>query len=65
MAKFVYCNFNPKQLHTNDCLVRALAYFFGDGDVQHGQISILEELRDLIIRGQNIERERILKHLKR
>ena len=29
MAKFVYCNFNPKQLHTNDCLVRALAYFFG------------------------------------
>ena len=29
MAKFVYCNFNPKQLHTNDCMVRALAYFFG------------------------------------
>ena len=28
MAKFVYYNLNPKQLHTNDCMVRALAYFF-------------------------------------
>lgn len=34
---------------------------YGDADVRHGQISILEELRDLIVRGQNIERERILK----
>jgi hypothetical protein len=29
MAKYVYYNMNPKQLHTNDCMVRALAYFFG------------------------------------
>ena len=29
MAKFVYYNLNPKQLHTNDCFVRALAHFFG------------------------------------
>lgn len=36
---------------------------FGDGGVQHGQISILEELRDLIVRGQNIETERIMKRL--
>lgn len=36
---------------------------FGDGDVQHGQVSILEELRSLIERGQNIERERIMKRL--
>ncbi len=36
---------------------------FGDSDVQHGQISILEELRDLIERGQSIERKRILKRL--
>lgn len=36
---------------------------YGDADVRHGQISILEELRDLIVRGQNIERERILKRL--
>jgi hypothetical protein len=36
---------------------------FGDGEVQHGQISILEELRDLIVRGQNIETERIMKRL--
>ena len=28
MAKFVYYNLNPNQRHTNDCLVRALAYFF-------------------------------------
>ena len=34
-----------------------------DGDVRHGQTSILEELRDLVVRGQNIERERILKRL--
>lgn len=34
---------------------------YGDADVRHGQISILEELRDLIVRGKNIERERILK----
>ena len=33
---------------------------FADGDVRHGQISILEELRSLIERGQNIERERFL-----
>lgn len=36
---------------------------YGDGDVRHGQISILEELRDLIVRGQSIERKRILKRL--
>lgn len=36
---------------------------FGDSDVQHGQIIILEELRDLIERGQSIERKRILKRL--
>lgn len=36
---------------------------FGNGEVQHGQISILEELRDLIVRGQNIETERIMKRL--
>ena len=36
---------------------------FGDGEVQHGQISILEELRNLIVRGQNIETERIMKRL--
>lgn len=29
MAKFVYYNLNPQQLHTNDCMVRALSYFFG------------------------------------
>lgn len=36
---------------------------FGDADVQRGQISILEELRSLIERGQSIERKRILKRL--
>ncbi len=29
MSRFVYYNANPKQLHTNDCLVRALSYFLG------------------------------------
>lgn len=36
---------------------------FCDGEVQHGMISILEELRGLINRGQNIEKERIFKRL--
>lgn len=38
---------------------------FANIDVRHGQISILEELRSLIVRGQNIERERLLKRLTR
>lgn len=29
MVDFVYYNSNPKNLHTNDCIVRALSYFFG------------------------------------
>ena len=38
---------------------------FADEDVRHGQIGILEEMRDMIERGQDIERERILKRLNR
>lgn len=69
---FENCDYFGDKLVIHKCVIEAAIKRikndpdqFGDGDVQHGQISILEELRDLIIRGQNIERERILKHLKR
>lgn len=69
---FENCDYFGDKLVIHKCVIEAAIKRikndpgpFGDGDVQHGQISILEELRDLIIRGQNIERERILKHFKR
>lgn len=69
---FENCDYFGDKLAIHKCVIEAAIKRikndpdpFGDGDVQHGQISILEELRDLIIRGQNIERKRILKHLKR
>lgn len=71
-AHFENCEYFGDKLVIHKCVIEAAIKCikndpdpFADGDVQHGQISILEELRDLIVRGQNIERERRLKHLKR
>lgn len=71
-AHFENCEYFGDKLVIHKCVIETAIKSikndpdpFADGDVQHGQISILEELRDLIVRGQNIERERLLKHLKR
>ena len=67
---FENCDFFGDKLVIHKCVLDAAIKRikndpdpFADGGVQHGQISILEELRDLIARGQKIERERILKRL--
>lgn len=67
---FENCEYFGDKLVIHKCVIEAAIKCikndpdpFADGDVQHGQISILEELRDLIVRGQNIETERIMKRL--
>lgn len=69
-AHFENCDYFGDKLVIHKCVIDAAIKRiksdpdpFGDSDVRHGQISILEELRDLIVRGQNTERERILKRL--
>lgn len=69
---FENCDYFGDKLVIHKCVIEAAIKRikndpdpFGDGDMRHGQISILEELRDLIVRGQNIEGERILKRLNR
>ena len=69
---FENCDYFGDKLVIHKCVIEAAIKRikndpdpFGDGDVRHGQISILEELRNLIVRGHNIEGERILKRLNR
>ena len=63
-AHFENCDYFGDKLVIHECVIDAAIKQikndpdpFADGDVRHGQISILEELRSLIERGQNIERE--------
>ena len=63
-AHFENCDYFGDKLVIHKCVIDAAIKQikndpdpFADGDVRHGQISILKELRSLIERGQNIERE--------
>lgn len=66
-AHFENCDYFGDKLVIHKCVIDAAIKQikndpdpFADGDVRHGQTSILEELLSLIERGQNIERERFL-----
>ena len=69
---FENCDFFGDKLVIHKCVIDAAIKSirndpdpYGNTDVSHGMISILEELRSLIERGQNIERERIMKRFNR